>query len=160
MGIQGVSRTTFPKVGGLSLTNLYDIIQNRRINSGDNMVERKPTIDVDASVWAFIYSFAPGMILGFSTVFALAGFDVNLVLDPSKRHHSKRATVDRKAKSYRENIKWLVLKQQLSTAIQSGQNQFDIENLQKKVKAIEAKKIRNALATTFTSDLQALLQDL
>jgi hypothetical protein len=98
-------------INNLSIDNIFSIASDRlkkRRDEGD-CSRTVPCIDVDCS-W-IIRGFGRGeidcrvrMLVNIAMCFVNVGFHVNLVCDGTKRHHSKRSTIQRKAESQKNDF--------------------------------------------------------
>jgi hypothetical protein len=128
MGIIGGGQCIY-KSSVMDAGQFYSVLEHRRncharSNATTGTVTRKPSIDIDASQVAFrfmqVASGPAGYIYSMAVGLALCGIDVNIIRDPPLRHHSKRATVERKAKCKRARLKCIEVQSKLAECLQLG----------------------------------------
>ena len=81
-----------------------------------------------------------GCLFQLAVVFSEAGIDVTFVADPPEyRHHSKRATIERKSKAERARLECIKLQRELAVLLQENYTTTDesVKDLQEKLKKKE-----------------------
>jgi hypothetical protein len=117
----------------LSLKQIYEIASHRMNNNVSNGT-RQPTIDVDCS---WVVRSKPNIcnsvdtntmyIVSFAQALSSIGFSVMLVFDGSQRHHSKRATIQRRAECHRNKIELILKKVDLINATEDCRHSQSVE---------------------------------
>ena len=157
MGIKYAHQLTH-SLGGLSLSRLHLIAQHRFLLSKtqtttNNQRLQQPTLDVDIS-WLYrsknkiVQANRIQHVIDICVEFVRVGFAVILVCDGVNRHHSKRATIGRLAKSYNNSINGYIArsklmqlsKQRQQTDLISEQNAITEEEktLTKQIQSLES----------------------
>jgi hypothetical protein len=155
MGINGAHQHTYSieAVTSSELEQLVKAIWKKRIDAGTKDRSSRPIIDVDAS-WLyrkFLYksksSCCLPLLIRFCCYFTTLGFDILLICDGSTRHHSKRATVERRSATkrsqhtlYTTKLKLVEISNRIaSTDSLSDKQKIEIEQQQliKKIKSLE-----------------------
>jgi hypothetical protein len=168
MGIASAGKCIY-KSTSVDVNELYSILEDRRnestriaTNTGTTQTPttspRRPSVDIDASQVAFRFqhfSCGPaGYILAISKAILLCGIDVTIVGDPPKRHHSKRATIKRKARCERSRLNCIKLQAQLTLSLQANERPSDtiIAAMEKKM-ATERSQSEKSRPCDFTNRL-------
>ena len=113
---------------------------------------------------------AASLTCDFLECLARYGFVVTPICDGEIRHHSKRASIDRIAKSDKSKIESTLARLRLTALTQRLRNDNDLNNekkdkiqkekedLNKKVSKLENKSVDTGLPPSFASDLDAELE--
>jgi hypothetical protein len=159
MGIKSASSLLYP-IKGLSVKSIKDIINNiyfKDDESRDTIIHKKYLIDVDCN-WVACHlgatnspDEAASITCDFLEALSQYGFVVTPICDGERRHHSKRATVDRIAKREKLKAKTIGERFRLLSTSQKLQNILNLdvterqrlgderEALNKSVKSLEKK---------------------
>lgn len=154
MGIRGAHTYTH-SISGVSIGELYQLALSRKkannqtVHDQNDNLDYTPTIDIDAS-WVYrssVISIENRMLWMINIAIDLAktGFIVVFVCDGSIRHHSKRATIDRKSKLQKFIIDGYLNRTELMRLADKRQECTSIEeiNIMVNRETILSKKIKN-----------------
>jgi hypothetical protein len=142
----------------LALHQIYTIASNR-MSKNIGTGKRQPTIDVDCSLVIRSRGGTPctrtnaQYLVAYASTLAKIGFAVMLVFDGNHRHHSKRATIQRRSDCQRSKIEMIVKKTELLTVTEDRKNTDSVEernNLEKKQSDLK-KQITSKCITTIVS---------
>ncbi|MGH7955074.1 MAG: hypothetical protein ACREOZ_03855 [Gloeomargaritales cyanobacterium] len=122
MGVSNASKTLYT-TSELSLDDLLVIGRHKREAMGR---KGRPKIDIDASVYGYKLARRPGgsiaAIVKIMTKLAMLGFDVAVVCDGDKRHHSKRASIEQTAAREGARIASIIMRGELLSVAEELQN--------------------------------------
>ena len=118
---------------------------------------RKPSLDIDANNIGYKFlgyaNGEAGCLFQLAEILSEVGIDITFVADPPYRHHSKRATIERKSKVERARLKCMDLQRELAVLLQENCSTTDevVKNLQDDIK-----KERNKSTRSLPDKLDAL----
>jgi hypothetical protein len=149
----------------LTPDQLLKIVKDRRdrnVGASNNGNIRMPEIDVDANQVAF--KWIKNSVSAAATLFKLCkllsklGANINVIVDPPTRHHTKRETTRRKGNAERAQLKCIDLQAKLARAIQLEQRPTDefIQSINKELQKNLTQR-SNRLPSNFSSALKNLV---
>lgn len=137
MGLNGGHSYTH-SISGVNLGELYQIAlarsnANNQSAVPDDVIVNTPTIDIDAS---WIYRSSSAIIdnrmkwmINFVLEFVKIGFIAVLVCDNDVRHHSKRATIERKSKYEKTIIDGYIRRTELMKLAEQREKSNNVEEI-------------------------------
>jgi hypothetical protein len=137
MGIKYAHKLTH-SIEELSFGNIETIIRSRYLrnlkNVGTNSRLQQPTIDVDVS---WLYRSKRNIkeerrissMMDFLLEFTRIGISVVLVCDGDTRHHSKKASIERRAKLYSNTIEGYITRNKLMSVTKEKLNANDAQEI-------------------------------
>jgi hypothetical protein len=164
MGLGSGSKCIY-KSKSLTQDQVLKILNDRRdrnAGTSNNSNTRMPEIDVDANQVAF--KWIKSSISAAATLFNLCkllsklGANINVIVDPPTRHHTKRETTRRKGNAERARLKCIDLQAKLARAMQSEQRPSDefIQSIDKELQK-NLRQHTNKLPSNFNSSLKNLV---